>query len=645
MTERSLPTAPYGAWPSPISAQAASAGSVALSDVTIADGTIYWTEGRPTERGRRAVVAQRPDGTVGDASPVELNARTRVHEYGGLSYLVLDDVLFVQNDADQRLYRVMDGAAPITPAGVRFADFAADRQRGRILAVREDHCTPDAEPINTIVALDPSGPNEQGGTILAEGADFYAYPRLSPDGAHLAYLCWSHPDMPWDAAELWVARVGEDGSLSDARQIAGGPEDAAFQPTWAPDGALIYVAERTGWWNLYRWEDGEDQPLCPMDAEFGAPLWTLGRTTFAVVSANRVICTFMEDGVCLIGDLNLTTKELTRVPTPFSDVASIAAEGSTVVFIAGTPTLPMGVYRHDLRTGDTDLVRSSSSVAIDPRYISVPEGVTFPTSDNQVAHAFLYRPVNADVTAPADERPPLIVMSHGGPTGGTSTVLSLRTQFWTSRGFTVLDVDYRGSTGYGREYREALRDTWGIYDVDDCIAGASYVVEQGLADPRRLAIRGGSASGYTTLAALTFHDVFGAGCSLYGISDLEAMAKETHKFESRYLDRLIGPYPEAKEVYVARSPIHHIDRLATPIILFQGLEDKVVPPNQAQMMYDAVAAKGIPVALVMYEGEQHGFRQAANIRRTLEGELYFYGRVFGFTPADAIEPVPITNLD
>jgi dipeptidyl aminopeptidase/acylaminoacyl peptidase len=493
--------------------------------------------------------------------------------------------------------------------------------------------------------MDPAGPNADGGITLVAGADFYASARLSPDGNTLAWLEWHHPDMPWDAAELWLADLAETGELRNARQVAGGNGSSAFQPEWTPAGDLIFVDDKTGWWNFYRYRNGLVEPLLPMEAEFGRPLWVVGMSTYVVVSDERIICAFNENGVWAIGDLNLVTGDFTRVPTPFTDVSSLSAGDTWVGFLAGSPTTATGLYRHNLRTGETMLVKSSSTLAPDHATLSVPRAIEYPTGDGQTAHGFLYLPVNPDYEAPEGEQPPLIVTSHGGPTSATPTGLILGFQFWTSRGFAVLDVNYRGSTGYGRPYRDALQGTWGIYDVDDCVYGARYLVEQGLVDGDRLAVRGGSASGFLALAALTFHDTFQAGCALYGISDLEVMTIETHKFESRYLDGLIAPYPEGIEVYRERSPLYHIDQLDTPLILFHGLEDKVVPPNQSEMTYEALKARGVPVALVLYEGEQHGFRQAANIKRTLDGELYFYSRIFGFEPADEIEPVPIANLD
>jgi dipeptidyl aminopeptidase/acylaminoacyl peptidase len=640
-------TAPYGSWKSSITSDLIVSGSIGLSDPVVSGNNIYWIESRPSERGRRSIQRWSPDGTIAELTPPDFNVRTRVHEYGGAAYEVADGTIFFTNYADQLMYRQDPGQAPrpITTSGIFYGDFRYDPKRNRLVSIQEDHGISDIEAINTLVSLNPNGPNADGGATLVSGADFVANPRLSPDGRQMAWVEWSHPNMPWDAAQLWIGDVDPEGAIHNGRPIAGGNGSSVFQPEWTPGGDLIFVDDRTGWWNVYRYRNGEIEHLLDMEAEFGRPLWVVGMATYVVISDERLISAYSQNGFWHIGDLNLATGQLTPVPTPFTQVDSIAAEGNIVAFVAGSSTQPTGLYRHDLTTGETVLIKSASSITIDPSYLSEPSLITYPTSDNQVAHALLYLPTNADFGGPEGELPPLIVSSHGGPTSAASTGLELRFQFWTSRGFAVLDVDYRGSTGYGRPYRDALQDTWGIYDVDDCVHGAEYLVKQGLVDGDRLAVRGGSASGYLTLAALTFRDTFDAGCALYGISDLEIMALETHKFESRYLDGLIAPYPEGIEIYKERSPLYHIDQLNTPLILFHGLEDKVVPPNQSELIYDALKKKGVPVAIVLYEGEQHGFRQAANIKRTLDGELYFYGKIFRFEPADRIEPIPIANLD
>ncbi|MCC6790776.1 MAG: S9 family peptidase [Thermomicrobiales bacterium] len=643
-----MTVAPFGSWKSPITSELIVAGTVRLGDIALDGGDIYWQESRPTDAGRYTIVRMTPDGATTDVNPAPYNARTRVHEYGGGAYDVVDGVVFFTNYADQRLYRQRPGEEPrpLTPdIDLRYADFRPDRARGRMIGIREDHRESDQDAVNAVVAVDMNGASlDDGGTVLVGGNDFYSNPRLSLDGARLCWLTWNHPNMPWDGTELWVGEIGADGAVASSRLVAGGLTESVFQPEWAPDGTLTFISDRSGWWNLYQERDGAIVPLHPMEAEFGVPGWVFGQSTYDFDGPDRIICAFTKDGLWSIGDLRLPEGDLIVVPTPFTDVAGIRVRDGVAVFMAGSATMPTTVFRHDLATGDTRPLRASSNVTVDPGYVSVPRPIEFPTEHGLTAHGFYYAPTNKEYTGPAGELPPLVVLSHGGPTGSTDTTLDLQLQYWTSRGFAVLDVNYGGSTGYGRAYRERLNDTWGITDVDDCVNGARYLVEQGLVDGDRLTIRGWSASGYTTLAALAFRDVFKAGASHFGISDLEAMARDTHKFESRYLDRLIGEYPKDTAIYEERSPIHFVDNISCPLILFQGLEDKVVPPNQAQMMYDAVDAKGLPVALVMFEGEQHGFRQAANIRRSLDGELYFLSRVFGFEPAEAIEPVPIANL-
>jgi dipeptidyl aminopeptidase/acylaminoacyl peptidase len=637
-------TAPYGAWHSPITADLITGRRVGLSSPHIDGGDVYWIENRPEEAGRAVIVRRSADGTITDAIPAGFNARTRVHEYGGGAYAVRDGVLIFANFYDTRLYRV-DGdesPRPITPEGaLRYADVIFDQGQDRLIAVREDHSR-GGEAVNTIVALDPE--NESAGEVLASGADFYSNPRLSPDGRRLAWLQWDHPNMPWDGSELWVAELDKDGDVESAARVAGGPTESIFQPEWAADGALYYVSDRTGWWNLYRYKQGGDEAVAPMEAEFGLPQWVFGMTTYAFLDDETIFATYTQDGAWRLATIDTVSGEMTPIPSPNTEIDEPSAGEGTVVFVAGSPTLPATVVRYDRAKEGFETLKRSLDAEIDPGYLSAPEPIAFPTEDGLTAHAFLYLPKNQDFAGPEGERPPLLVQSHGGPTGATSTSLNLGTQFWTSRGFAVLDVNYGGSTGYGRAYRQRLTDKWGIVDVDDHVNGAKYLIEQGLVDPERTAIRGWSASGYTTLATLAFRDLFRAGASHFGISDLETMTTDTHKFESRYLDGLIGPYPDRKDIYEERSPIHHLKGFTEPLILFQGSEDTVVPPDQAETLYEAMKARGLPVAMVVFEGEGHGFRRAENIRRALEGELDFYGQVFGFTPAGEIEPVPIANL-
>ncbi|MCX6023618.1 MAG: S9 family peptidase [Chloroflexi bacterium] len=641
-------TAPYGSWRSPITSDLIVAGAVSLSEIALHGDDVYWIEGRPSEGGRQVIVRRTSDGQTHDLTPAPFNARTRVHEYGGGAYVVADGAVFFANFADQQVYRQTPGAAPapITPEGpFRYADFVADAARNRLICVREDHTNPEpAVVVNTLVALAIAGDNSDVGTVLVSGADFYASPCLSPDGVRLAWLSWNHPNMPWDGCELWSASLQADGSLGAAERVAGGPDESAFQPQWSPDGVLHFVSDRTGWWNLYRRRNGETEALCPRSAEFGRPQWVFGLSTYAFLSATELLCAFTEQGVWWLAFLDTATGAMTLLETPFTEIAGVRASGGRAAFLGASAAEPSSVILMDVASGQWEAARRSVNVTLDAGHLTTPQPVEFPTEGGLTAHALYYPPHNSEYTPPPGERPPLLVMAHGGPTAAASSALNLRIQYWTSRGIAVLDVNYGGSTGFGRPYRQRLNDAWGIVDMADCANGARWLAERGDADPARLAITGGSAGGYTTLCALTFRSDFKAGASYYGICDLEALATDTHKFESRYPDRLVGPYPEGAAVYRERSPIHFTDLLSCPIILFQGLDDKVVPPNQAEMMLAAVRAKGLPVAYVQFAGEGHGFRRAENIKRALDSELYFYARVFGFTLADPPEPVTIENL-
>ncbi len=639
---------PYGSWRSPITAEMVAGESIALMEVLPEGDELFWIEMRPVEGGRYVIVRRTPDGATTDITPAPFNARTRVHEYGGGSFLVAKGVVYFSNYPDQRLYRVAPGKAPeaFTPEGpYRYADGVADLRRGRILCVQEDHSRGDQEARNTLAAVSLASGAAQA---LVEGNDFYSSPRLSPDGSRLAWLTWNHPNMPWDGTELWVATLRPDGSLGRPRLVAGGVAESLFQPEWSPAGILHFISDRTGWWNLYRWReaDGGVEPLAPMAAEFGRPQWGFRMSTYGFVAAETIVCAFTSRGVWQLAVLASGSSRAPEViPLPYTEITRIRpVGGDAVVFFGGSPTQALSLVRLDLRTRRSEVIRSGRKVTVDAGYLSVPQAIEFPTEGGLTAHAWFYPPQNRDAAAPTGEHPPLIVESHGGPTSASPSVLAFWVQYWTSRGFAVVDVNYGGSTGYGRAYRERLRGQWGVVDVDDCVNAARYLVGRGLVDGKRLIITGGSAGGYTTLCALTFRDVFRAGSSYFGISDLETFHRDTHKFESRYDQSLIGPYPERADLYRARSPIHFTDRLRAPMILLQGLEDPIVPPNQAEMMVAALRAKGLPVAYLAFEGEQHGFRRAENISRALEAELYFFGRVFGFSPADTLEPIPIDNL-
>ncbi len=638
-------TAPYGSWKSPVTSDLIVADMVMLGQTALDGENVHWTEVRPIEGGRYVIVRRAPDGRTTDITPPPFNARTQVHEYGGGAYLIADGTVYFSNWDDQRLYRQDPGESPrpITPdVAWRYADAVLDRRHDRLICVREDHTDPEHEATNALVSVDLEGDGKV--RVLVSGNDFYAAPRLSPDGSRLAWLTWNHPNMPWNGTELWVGEIEADGSVVRAQLVTGGENESIFQPEWSPDGVLTFVSDRTGWWNLYRWRDGRVEPLVEMEAEFGAPQWVFGMSLYAYESAERIICAYTQHGDWHLASLDVASRKLTPIETPYSDIAQLRASPGRVLFLGGSPTEPESVVQLDLATGQFEMLRRSSATVIEPGYLSIPQTIEFPTENGLTSHAFFYPPTNRDYVAPDGERPPLIVISHGGPTGATSSRLTLTVQYWTSRGFAVLDVNYGGSAGYGRSYRQRLEGQWGVVDVDDCVNGARYLVERSEVDGDRLIIRGGSAGGYTTLCALTFRDAFKAGASHYGISDLEVFVEDTHKFESRYLDRLIGPYPERKDLYRERSAIRFTDQLSCPVIFFQGLEDKVVPPNQAELMVEALRAKGLPVAYVPFEGEQHGFRRAENIKRSFDGELYFYSRVFGFELAEPVEPVLIENL-
>ncbi len=649
-------TAPYGSWKSPITSESIVAEAVGFGGVALDGEDIYWLESRPSEGGRRVIVRRTPDGDTADMTPRPFNVRTRVHEYGEGDFTVNDNVIYFTNFDDQRLYRQAVGGEPeaLTPeadpvGGLRYADFVVDVERNRLISVHEDHTGGGPEPVNTLAAVPLGGGAPE---VLVSGSDFYSAPRLSPDGARLAWLSWDHPNMPWDGVELWVAPVAQDGSLGVAEPVAGAdgsqPIESILQPAWSPDDLLYFVSDRTNWWNLYRRDDdgGVASVTGPLELEFGKPHWVFGANTYGFASADRIICGANDRGTWGLYSLDTGSGRLDRLDLPYTELgrADLKVDQGQAVFGAGSPTLPIAMLRLDLADNSVESLRRASATAIDPGYLSTPRPVEFPTEGGLTAHAFYYPPRNMDYSAPEGEKPPLLVKSHGGPTAAAQQALSLSIQYWTSRGIGVLDVNYGGSTGFGREYRDRLKGRWGIVDVDDCVNGARYLVAQGEADGNRLAIDGGSAGGYSTLAALAFRDVFAAGASHYGVSDLAALTLDTHKFESRYLDSLVGPYPEREDLYLERSPIHHTGGLSCPLILFQGLEDKIVPPSQAELMFEAVRAKGLPCAYIPFEGEQHGFRRAENIRRALDGELYFYSRVFGFDLAEEVEPVDIENL-
>jgi len=634
--------APYGSWASPITSDLILASSIGLGEILVDGRDVYWIEMRPQEQGRTVVVRLSHDSQPEEVTPAipangqsAFNVRSRVHEYGGGAYLVDDGVVYFCNDADQRLYRQERGAAPVPiteaaakPRGLRHADGVMDRTRKRMVWVCEDHTTGAAQPVNALVDISADGARPPH--VLVSGNDFYAAPRLSPDNARLAWLEWRHPNMPWDGTELWVGRFAPDGTIADRRKVAGGDAESVLQPEWSPDGALYFVSDRSGWWNIYRIVGdpfgGESEAVYPLEAEFGSAQWGFRPSRYVFASAKRLMCSYYRNGSASLAAVDLDTLSVTPIATEFTEIASLRADADNVYFVGASPTHFPAVVQLTPSSGQVAIIKLSNAEDVQAYQgcLSIVQPIEFPTENGQTAFGLFYPPVNNNFSAPTDELPPLIVRSHGGPTSAFSSTLDCGVQYWTSRGFAVLNVNYGGSTGYGRAYRERLRGKWGIVDVDDCVNGARHLAASGKVDGKRMAIRGGSAGGYTTLCALTFHNVFKTGASYYGVSDLEALAKDTHKFESRYLDGMIGPYPARRDLYIERSPVHFADRVSVPIAFFQGAEDPIVPPNQAEAMVDALKAKGLPFQYLLFDGEQHGFRRAPTIKRTLDAELYFY---------------------
>ncbi len=611
---------PYGAWPSPISAASLVEGAVGISEVIPDGDDVWWAESRPTEGGRTALMRWRA-GVVDEMTPPDADVRTLVHEYGGGAWWVADGTVIYSQLGDQRL-RSLDGdrvgaaprflsTEPAVERGDRFADGRLTADGAWYVCVRETHTDGGAEPVNEVVAVATDGSLRIA--VLAGGADFYASPRPSPDGRQLAWVQWNHPNMPWDDTELWLADlVGE--SVADAQRVAGDGGESVWLPEWSPSGELHWLSDRDDWWKLYRL--GHHQPVLDGPGEISCPGWVFGTSRY----------TFLADGTPVGVWYHHGAEHLEGHPD-YTMFGTVRAHGNELVFAAASWSQETAVVHGDR------IVAAPRDHGIEPGLLPDAEAITFPTTDGDHAHALYYAPANPHSRAPAGERPPLLVLAHGGPTGNARTQLDLAKRYWTSRGIAVVDVDYRGSVGYGRRYRQKLYRRWGIADVDDCVAAARYLADRGDVDGRRLLIKGGSAGGFTVLAALAFHDVFAAGASRYGVADLEVLAADTHKFESRYLDTLVGPYPADRETYIARSPIHHVQSLAAPMIVLQGSDDAIVPPNQSRMIVDALRTNGVRVEYLEFEGEQHGFRQAESIVAALEAELTFFGEVLGFQPA------------
>jgi len=618
---------------------------------------VWWVERRPDDGGRQVVVSSAGDGQVTDHIPQGFSARSTVHEYGGASFTVVGAITVVFSElSDQRLWSVAPSGeprpltpAPPEPAAWRYADARAVPGCDWLVCVRERHHGAGADQVeNDLVAVDLSGRADP--VALVGGHDFFAAPRPSPDGTRLAWLVWDHPNMPWDGTELWVAdlSVGVDGGppvLGAHRKVTGGPEESISQPRWHGD--LYWMSDRSGWWNLYADDGADGRAVAARQAEFSRPDWVFGQSTYDFLADGRIVLAWSDAGVDHVGTIAPTTGALTELSTAFTHFEAVTTRGDDVIVIAASATesamvAVVATGRAPVATGQApgpdnpagaSVLRRSRAAPIDPAWVSAAEGITFATTGGRSAHAYWYPPTSPDHEGPPGTLPPLVVMSHGGPTSSASPAFDVARQFWTSRGLGVVDVDYGGSSGYGREYRRRLDGAWGVVDVDDCVAAAVYLADQGLVDRNRMAIRGSSAGGFTTLCALTFRDVFAAGASLYGVADLASLATDTHKFEAHYLDRLVGPWPEAADLYRRRSPLHHAAEVGCPVIMLQGLDDRVVPPAQAEVMVAALRAKGLPVDYVTFAGEQHGFRKADSIRRAAEAELSFYGRVLGFTPS------------
>lgn len=616
---------PYGHWPSPITTELLTAQGVRISEPYAVGNCLYWLESRPQEKGRTALVCE-SNGVRSDLLPAPHSIRTRAHEYGGAPYLATEQAIFYVLDSDQRIYCFDMAQAEthtLTPEGdYRYADFCYDAARERLIVVRED-CTKDAHhPVSSIIALDLTNSAIE---ILAQSADFYSNPRLSPRGNQLSFLRWDHPNMPWDGTECVVAELNVQGAITNTAVIAGGEQESIFQPQWSTAGELFFVSDRSNWWNIYRWDGLTSHVVCSTPAEFATPQWVFGMSCYGFLSNEEILCCFSQQGFWQLGLINISSGTLTTIESDFRDISSIHCHNGEGYCIAASNDQGAQLWRY----ADGKVVPlTTSAQAINTDFIAAPQALEFPTHDGESVHGFFYAPTNPDIEQPSGQLPPLLVMCHGGPTGATESSLNFKIQFWTSRGFAVFDVNYRGSTGYGRQYRDRLKNNWGITDVIDVCSGVDYLIAQGLVDKNKVAIRGSSAGGYTVLAALTFSDSFKAGASLYGIGDLEALARDTHKFEAHYLDSLVGEYPVQQAVYHQRSPINHIEKLNCPVIFFQGLQDKVVPPAQAEAMVDALQKKGIQTKYITFEEEGHGFRQAQNIQRALNEELAFYLTVF-----------------
>ena len=639
-------TALHGTWSSPVSATAAAEGSVRFSEPRFDGDTLYWLEMRPTERGRTVLMCLDRDGVTREVTPPGFSVRSRVHEYGGGAYAVHAGTVYFVNAEDQNIYCIESGAAPeplldkSARPEYRFADLVIDRHHHRLLCVCEEH-SGAGEPENYLAAVDIRGGIRP--RVLVSGSSFYSSPRPSPDGTSLSWISWEHPFMPWDETRLSVAAVSEDGTVGSKQLVAGKARESIMEPSWSPDGVLYWCSDTTGWWNLYRRGPFAPENLCAQEAEFGRPPWTFGNRSYVFLSSDDLLCSVCSNGRWDLRRMHIDSGATETYALPFTEISGLTVSGQNAAFVGASPAELPSVVLLDIKTGEYSNIRRAGGFALSSEYISVPETFEFP-AEGTLGHGFYYPPRNPEFQPPAGAIPPLLVRAHGGPTGAATATFSLSTQYWTTRGFAVLDVNYGGSTGYGKKYRERLDGNWGVIDTSDVIAAARSAVGLQLADPERIAITGGSAGGLTVLTALGQSEIFRAGASYYGVSDLVRIQEVPHKFESHYNFGLVGPFPEMRELYVQRSPVHHVDRIAGGVIFFQGADDPIVPPDQSRRMFEALRAAGRPAAYLEFSGEQHGFRQSQNIARALEAEFYFYSRIFGFTPADPIDPISLENL-
>ena len=640
---------PCGAWTSPLTPALMAVNAVTLAFASAVDGTLHWIEGRPAEKGRSVWMQRLPTGEVQEtALPADADVRSKVHEYGGTPFAVVGQQLVYSECSDQRLrVRSSDGLTRIfSPELCRYADASVSHNGRNLVCVREDHRT-DGEAQNTVVMLDLDQPADAG-LVLFDQSDFVAWPRVSSNGQRVAWVAWNHPAMPWDSTQLWVGELSSTG-LSAPQVIAGAPGESVLEPQWADDGSLYFLSDRRGWWNLYRWHQGVVEPVLELDAELGGPTWQLGTRSYALTDDNQVLLRVNRGSIESLMLLDLASGAQRWLALPFVAFNSVGLlNGDTAFAIASATDQPPMLVTINLSTGGHSVVRQAGAAAIGTEWVSQPLAIQFPTAPapdgvGRTTHAWFYPPTSPEQQPLPNEKPPLLVMLHGGPTSHAGPAFKSAVQFWTTRGFAVVDVNYGGSTGFGRAYRERLRGQWGVVDLQDAVAAVDYLTEQGWVDGHRVAIRGGSAGGFTVLSALAFTHRFAAGINYYGVADLETLATDTHKFESRYLDGLIAALPEGRALYRARSPAHHMARCRGALITFQGSADRAVPPQQSRAIVEAAKAAGCPVAYLEFDGEGHGFRQASNIVRALEHELVFLGCVFGYRPAEDLAPIEISN--